>query len=206
MRNWGSKSWDIQTQFSESSGILKRNWGNEAMRGRFISRSPKESFLDMAGGWAGPVVFTVDAAELNSSSEPSVPSPPMLSLSFGSGFGWATGGVSFWIKQQRESTLAISDLSSDVDAGGPCASPRRYWAISSSVSFVGTSLLGNVGLTDVICSEMQFPKWFTKSSTDIDGLSPGTFSWLHQLGIFNSGAPFTFLLTPWTFTALGPGK
>jgi hypothetical protein len=40
----------MQLQFSESSGILNRNCGIEAMRGRFISRSPNESFLDMAGG------------------------------------------------------------------------------------------------------------------------------------------------------------
>lgn len=42
--------WDAELQFSESSGILNRNCGIEAMRGRFISRSPNESFRDIAGG------------------------------------------------------------------------------------------------------------------------------------------------------------
>ena len=41
---------DFQVQFSVSSGILKRNCGSEAMRGRFVSSSPNESFLDIAGG------------------------------------------------------------------------------------------------------------------------------------------------------------
>lgn len=72
--------------------MSNKNFGIEAIRGRFSNRSPNESFLEMVGGSVTP-----SGDDLSSSSEQSESNSitPMLLLSLPSGFVMVDGAELF---------------------------------------------------------------------------------------------------------------
>ncbi|GER39507.1 P2 GpU family protein, partial [Striga asiatica] len=142
---------------SSSSSIPNKkfeNFGNEAIRGKCRSKSPKESGLCIAGP---------------NSTKPSEVSMALSILSSETGPQWASNSASGpWSKLQRELTFFMSDCSSRPVEHW--VSLRRTSAIFSSISWHSEALAEGKFL-QVICSEIRFSRWFTRSLIDIPSIA-----------------------------------
>lgn len=161
---------------SPSSAISNKNWGSDAMRGRCISSSPKESFLEMFAAVLRPEAL-LDSSS-GSKPLPVVEVPPQFIC-------WLCTMPASWSRQQKEFTFDMIDLSSEA---GIWESVKRD-STNSNISWSRITVLEDCGFLDANWSDMQYPSWLIKSLIDIEGLSPGTVRWSQQLWFLVSSVP-----------------